>query len=93
MIKISKEHCTGCGACAQSCNNNCILMQCDDEGFVYPIVDEDACIGCGRCESACPINTTMMESQNQPMCYAAYSKNESSRLISSSGGILLCWLK
>lgn len=30
-------------------------MEADEEGFLYPFVDEAACIGCGLCEASCPV--------------------------------------
>lgn len=38
MIQISdKTKCCGCTACASVCPKNCISMQCDGEGFLYPV--------------------------------------------------------
>ena len=30
-------------------------MQTDDEGFVYPHVDETSCVNCHMCEHVCPV--------------------------------------
>ena len=87
MIQIKdKKDCCGCGACAQRCPKQCITMQADNEGFLYPIVDSTTCINCGICEKVCPvINQT--EPQQPIKVYAAYNKNEEIRMQSSSGGI------
>lgn len=54
MIQISdKTKCCGCTACASACPKNCISMQCDGEGFLYPVVDVDSCVNCGLCERVC----------------------------------------
>lgn len=87
MINITqKENCCGCSACAQRCPKQCITMQADDEGFLYPIIDANLCIDCGLCEKVCPIIN-----QNEPRMplkvYAAINKNEEIRMQSSSGGI------
>ena len=37
----NKMSCSGCTACMHSCHQRCITMQADDEGFLYPIVDEE----------------------------------------------------
>ncbi|MBQ2173589.1 MAG: polysaccharide pyruvyl transferase family protein, partial [Alphaproteobacteria bacterium] len=55
-IQISRpEKCCGCTACSQVCPKNCINMQEDAEGFVYPVVDEKICIECGKCKAVCPV--------------------------------------
>ncbi len=61
----------------------------DDEGFLYPHVDEKACINCGICERSCPILSERKEKgeEGQPLAFAAYSKDERIRIESSSGGI------
>ncbi len=87
MIKIiDKEKCSGCHACATACPKNCISMERDEEGFLYPIVDEDKCVNCGLCEKSCPIIERNPISK-KPSAYAAISKNEEIRLQSSSGGV------
>lgn len=45
----NKYNCSGCSACVHSCPKKCITMITDDEGFKYPLVNEDDCIGCGIC--------------------------------------------
>lgn len=90
MISINKDNCSGCAACANACPKGCIIMRPDQEGFVYPEVDTKKCISCGVCQRVCPINTlhqTSNTSNHEPVCYAAYNKNEQVRLSSSSGGI------
>lgn len=89
MIRIENKHlCCGCQACAQICPKSCITMQPDEEGFLYPVVDEAACINCGLCEKACPVlNSTESVRKSLPMAYAAYNLDEKIRLASSSGGI------
>lgn len=58
----------------------------DEEGFLRPQVDASKCVGCYRCEQVCPV-LHPGESAPSPTCYAAYTKDESLRLKSSSGGI------
>ena len=50
-----KEECCGCGACAAICNNNAIMMESDDEGFMYPEIDRNKCVACKMCIKVCPI--------------------------------------
>ena len=56
MIQIlDKKDCCGCAACMNVCPTQCIKMQPDEEGFLYPEVQIDQCIHCGKCEKVCPI--------------------------------------
>lgn len=56
MIEIrNKQDCCGCTACVSICPNNCITMERDAEGFLYPIVNKSACCDCHLCEKKCPI--------------------------------------
>ena len=56
MIKVdAKSMCCGCAACVQRCPKQCIVMEADSEGFLYPLVDTDKCIDCGLCEKVCPM--------------------------------------
>ena len=87
MINIlNKKDCCGCNACVQRCPKQCITMQADNEGFLYPIVDTTTCIDCGLCEKVCPV-INQAEPQEPLKVYAAYNKNEDIRMQSSSGGI------
>lgn len=87
MISISdKSQCCGCNACVQICPKQCIRMQEDGEGFLYPLVDVDMCVDCKLCEKVCPVIN-----QNEPRrplkVYAAKHPDEDIRLNSSSGGV------
>lgn len=89
MIKVTnKIECCGCSACAQRCPKVCISMMEEEEGFLYPQVDQTICINCGLCEKVCPIlNTNTNEEYLPKATFAAYNQNESERLQSSSGGV------
>lgn len=89
MIALKeKQQCCGCGACAQACPKNCIVMQSDDEGFLYPQIDQTVCIQCGLCEKVCPmLQSPAEDTSSQPKAYAAYNMDETIRLQSSSGGV------
>lgn len=87
MIHIEdKKQCCGCNACVQRCPKQCIMIQEDEEGFLYPIVDKKACIDCGLCENVCPV-LNQGEERKPLEVYAAFNKNEEIRMQSSSGGI------
>ena len=76
MINITnKINCCGCSACVQSCPRLCIVMQEDNEGFLYPQINVDNCVDCHMCEKVCPcINSN--ESCEPISCYAAKNKDE-----------------
>jgi len=49
----NNETCTGCGACASICQENCIEMRYDHEGFIFPLIRAESCVECGRCSEIC----------------------------------------
>lgn len=49
----NRENCCGCSACYAICPVGAIMMLPDDEGFLYPTVDEEKCVKCYRCLSVC----------------------------------------
>jgi len=83
---IDKKKCCGCHACYNICPQKCILMQSDDEGFWYPVVETEKCTDCGLCEKVCPILSKQIV-QNHPVGYACINKDDSIRQQSSSGGV------
>lgn len=87
MININdKTKCCGCTACANICPKNCITMEADDEGFLYPVVDENKCIKCGLCEKVCPIvHKTERMSCNSEV-YAIQLKDKTALKECASGG-------
>lgn len=50
-----KSECTGCTACESVCPENCIIMSADEQGFLYPSVNEEKCVGCFSCIKVCPV--------------------------------------
>ncbi|WP_044958442.1 4Fe-4S binding protein [Butyrivibrio sp. WCD2001] len=54
-----KEECCGCFACYSVCPREAIIMQDDEEGFAYPIIDNDLCVDCGLCSKVCPIKNVI----------------------------------
>lgn len=87
MINITDKHnCCGCGACANRCPKQCITMQEDKEGFLYPQVFISDCIDCGLCEKVCH-ELHPFEEYFPTKVLAAINKKEEVRLASSSGGI------
>ena len=54
ILYESKEECCGCSACYAACPKNAIRMIADEDGFVYPIIEEEQCVGCHICIRVCP---------------------------------------
>ena len=86
MIKNIKLNCSGCAACASACSKNAITMQLNEEGFLYPEINEEICINCGLCEKICPVINPIYKNTKKPKCYAAMA-SDVIREHSSSGGI------
>lgn len=85
--KEKKEQCCGCGACAQVCPKNCIVMKPDREGFPYPETAGEGCTACGLCEKVCPVPEKMPRGNFVPGCCVGYAEDEEIRACSSSGGV------
>lgn len=85
---IKKELCTGCRACEWSCPVNCIAMSADEEGFLYPEIDEKKCVQCGKCRDVCAGYKHRQDSPGfQKSAFAAWSRDSKIRQDSSSGGV------
>ncbi len=85
-FNLKKTNCTGCTACKSICPTNCIKMEADEEGFLYP-VKHNGCINCKLCEIVCP----MCEPEQIPLyadqgVVAAVSKDFHIWQRSASGG-------
>ena len=87
MIKELKgKNCTGCEACVEVCAKKCIFMNKSEEGFYYPQIIYEDCVLCGKCSEVC-YREIGRDKNGVKEVYAAYSKDESIRKESSSGGI------
>ena len=62
IIKIDKEKCNGCGACARACHEGAIEMT---DGKAE-LVREDHCDGLGDCLPACPTGAITFEEREAP---------------------------
>ena len=80
------KDCCGCEACAQVCPKRCIVMQEDDEGFLYPVTNKNICIDCHLCEQVCPI-LNQIEGRHPLQIYTTFNPDMTVRMNSSSGGI------
>lgn len=84
---LQKEDCTGCRGCEAVCPVNCILMEADEEGFLYPIIDEKRCVECGRCFAVCGIKAAKHQEDAKREAYAAANHDADILNKSSSGGV------
>lgn len=55
ILYKTKSECCGCTACYSICPRSAISMQPDEEGFDYPVIDEEKCVRCEMCIKVCPI--------------------------------------
>lgn len=88
---ISKEQCTGCGACMNVCPKGAISMQADAEGFDQPHIDSQCCIDCGLCQQSCPVlhasEHNYASGNTIQQAFAARNSQREERMVSSSGGV------
>ena len=83
---VSKQKCTGCGACVSNCPKQCISMARDNLDNVYPVIDSDACVECGLCLDNCPAEKPVKK--NQPIkAYAGWNCDRKIRSSGASGGM------
>ena len=83
---ISKYHCTGCAACANACPTSAISMKENEEGFLFPCIEEEKCISCGLCYKKCPVNEFDGFAKAEPEVYAVMGEDKH-RATASSGGV------
>lgn len=81
-------NCCGCSACSSKCSVNAISMKYDDEGFLYPKVDETKCISCGMCMKTCPIQNGDDIDNPYLKTVAGYSLNTDLLMKCTSGGFV-----
>lgn len=92
MIRVlldNRQNCCGCSACEQACAKRCITMVRDEEGFVYPQIEEEKCVGCGLCERVCPIiskQNVLTDVFPLPRAVGGWHRKQEIRAQSSSGG-------
>jgi len=89
LIYERKEECCGCTACMSICPKQAITMIADEEGFLYPGINQELCIECDLCKQVCPLSENYRTCGNydQPLVYAAKHKDDNVRMNSSSGGM------
>ena len=88
MIEIKdKKDCCGCTACESSCPKKCIVMESDEEGFIYPVIDLNQCVHCNICEQVCPQDKKTIRDNTIPETVVARDKRKKILSIGTSGSI------
>lgn len=89
IVLADRSHCTGCGACANSCPKKAITMIPDAEGFIQPTINEKLCVECGICEQTCPVLHPQYINHKVTSCYAVWASDEMRSITSTAGFFLL----
>ena len=83
-----KKLCSGCTACAATCEHKAISMQEDYEGFLFPVLDNDLCVNCGLCDKVCPMGSDHQANSGQDQkSYLAISEHPEHYCQSATIGI------
>lgn len=90
MISVfdGKDNCCGCTACKHICPTSAIEMVPDNEGFLYPEIDQGLCVDCGLCKETCVFQNGLdgLDNSTTLEVYAVKHRNENIRMSSTSGG-------
>lgn len=81
------EKCMSCMACFSICPVHAIRIVQNSKGFYRPQVDQEICIQCCLCQKVCPGLLPPTEIKEPMEVFACWSKDESIRERSSSGGL------
>jgi Fe-S-cluster-containing hydrogenase component 2 len=82
-----KKNCCACSACVNICPTNAISLKPDENGFVYPYINENVCIECRLCNKVCAYQNVLVNNNLPLETYVAINRNEDILLSSSSGGV------
>lgn len=84
---LGKDECCGCKACGDVCPTKAVSFTQDEEGFLYPSV-QDTCVKCGLCTKICPVLNRSCQGLNFEQSYfACFDHNKTRRDSGSSGGV------
>lgn len=79
--------CCGCEACANACSHKAIEMRHDEEGFYYPVVDENKCTDCGLCRNVCPVLNKCQSAEPYKVSFAGFSADNEILEKCATGGV------
>ena len=86
-ISDVKNNCVGCRSCEQVCPKNAIVIKEQEDGFLYPYVDQEKCIDCSLCVKHCPTQLSKNSSIVPLKVFAFRNKNDVQIMQSASGGV------
>lgn len=55
QITDEVKNCNGCSACVVGCKTMCLKMEENEQGFKYPVINENGCNKCNNCLLYCPL--------------------------------------
>lgn len=88
MIIADAQKCCGCAACMNICPASAITMQENNDGFLFPLIDDNKCKRCNLCVNICPVQVDNIKKDlSDSTAYAVQNNNEKVRSVSSSGGV------
>lgn len=81
-----EKKCSGCAACADSCEFAAITIVQDENGFYIPSIESEKCVNCSKCIKVCPVldNETPI---TQREFFYGWNNDDDVRRKSSSGGL------
>ena len=82
-----QKKCCGCGACCAECPEAAISMIPDEEGFLFPAVDETRCISCGKCLEVCQLSAAKEEKREPLAVYACQALDQQVLIEATAGGL------
>ncbi len=93
MQTRQKQECSGCSACIDICPTKAITMKKDEEGFLYPAVDQLKCIKCGKCDRICGFVPKQKQELGYelPKAFGVKHKDERERETSRSGAAFIAF--
>lgn len=83
------NNCYGCGVCAKACGKQIIDIKLNKWGFYTPHISYlSQCTECGLCVDVCSYSHNDLSINSTPLhSFASWSKNETHRMVCSSGGV------
>ena len=89
FMERKKADCCGCTACEEICPVHAIKMEIDQEGFYYPVQNEEKCIHCGFCDRVCGFE--LGKKVLNQKAYGVKHISEQQRKESRSGGAFVAF--